>query len=73
MKYIKIIADKDIYTKTKHLHLIKGELYTQGEFNRLQPTFDLIRSEDYTIVDIPKNKTGFLFGARIELNREGVK
>lgn len=73
MKYVKIIVDKDIFTKTKRLHLVKGELYTPGEFNKLQPTFDLIKNEDYTIVDIPKNKTGFFFGARIELNKEGVR
>lgn len=69
MKYAKIITDKDIYTKTKHLHLIKNELYTLKELNKLQPMFGLIHNDDYIFIDIPKSKTGFVFGARMELTK----
>lgn len=67
MKYFKIIDGKTIYTKTKHITLVQDELYTPAEFRKIHQEFGLTKDEDYTIVDIPKNRTGFLFGARIEL------
>ena len=67
MKYFKIIADKTIYTRTKHLTLIKDELYTPAEFKKIHQTFGLAKDEDYTIIDIPKSQTCFFFGARKQI------
>lgn len=71
MKYAKILADKIIYTRTKHLMLVKDELYTITELNKLNRQFGVSR-EDYTIIDIPKSQTYFFFGVRKQ-NMKGVK
>ena len=71
MKYFKIIADKTIYTRTKHLTLIKDELYTLAEFKKIHQAFGLTKDEDYTIVDIPKSQTCFFFGARKQIMKGG--
>lgn len=67
MKYFKIIADKTIYTRTKHLTLIKDELYTQAEFKKIHQAFRLTKNEDYTVIDVPKSQTYFVFGARKQI------
>ena len=73
MKYFKIITDKTIYTRTKHLTLIKDELYTPAEFKKIHQTFGLTKDEDYTIIDIPKSQTYFFFGARKQIINKEVK
>jgi len=70
MKYFKIIADKTIYTKTKHLTLIKDELYTPAEFKKIHQVYGLTKDEDYTTIDIPKSQTCFFFGARKQIIKE---
>lgn len=71
MKYVKIIADKTIYTRTKHLTLIKDELYTPAEFKKIHQVYGLTKDEDYTIIDIPKSQTCFFFGARKQIMKGG--
>ena len=67
MKYAKIKEYKEIYTKTRHTTLIKGELYTITELKKLRDYYGIELNKDYEIVDIPKQKTSFFFGARFEL------
>ena len=65
MKYIKIINETTtVITRTKQHTFVKDELYTVTEANKLKDQFGL---PQYIVVDIPKNKTGFFFGAKIEL------
>ena len=71
MNYFKILTDKTIYTRTKHLTLIKDELYTPAEFKKIHQAFGLTKDEDYTIIDIPKSQTYFFFGVRKQIIREG--
>lgn len=67
MLYAKIKHDRQYYnSKNKGLKLIKDELYTISEFNRLKDKFALDR-DDYELVNIPKSQTGFFFGARLQL------
>ena len=70
MKYAKILADKHIYTRTKHLMLVKDELYTIAELNKLNREFGIDR-EDYTIIDIPKSQTYWFCGARKQTFKGG--
>ena len=43
---------------------IENELYTPGEINKLKKQGIEINYRYFNIVDIPKNKTYFFFGAR---------
>ena len=70
MKYAKILADKHIYTKTKHLMLTKDELYTIAELKKLSREFG-IGHEDYIIIDIPKSQTYWFCGVRKQILKGG--
>lgn len=67
MKYARIKEYKEIHTRTRHITLIKNELYTMTELKKLRDYYGIELNKDYKIVDIPKQKTGFFFGARFEL------
>lgn len=67
MKYARIKEHKEIYTRSKHITLVKNELYTMTELKKLRDYYGIELDKDYKIVDIPKQKTSFFFGARFEL------
>ena len=64
MRYYKVKPEYDQTYKNPRIHdgdiLIGGELYTESE--RIKMRFVLDKCFD--VVDIPRNKTGFMFGAR---------
>ena len=66
MKYYRIRKEYDNFPKNPKVHdgniYIGGELYTESEFNKLP----FIYAAAYEIVDIPKNKTYWMFGARFQ-------
>lgn len=66
MKYVKILDYKSIRNKTKFYTLVKNELYTAKEFDKLNKQFN-INKKDYTIIDIPKSQTYWFFGARLQI------
>lgn len=70
MKYAKILADKHIYTKTKHLMLVKDELYTISELKKLRRDFG-VEQDEYVIIDIPKSQTYWFCGARKQISKGG--
>ena len=70
MKYAKILADKHIYTRTKHLMLVKDELYTISELKKLIKDFG-IGQDEYVIIDIPKSQTYWFCGARKQIAKGG--
>ena len=66
MKYYRIRKEYDQFPKNPKVHdgniYIANELYTTAEFNKLP----YIYAGAYEIVEIPKNKTYWLFGTRLE-------
>lgn len=64
MRYYKVKPEYDQTYKNPRIHdgniLIGGELYTESE--RIKMRF--VPDKCFDIVDIPRNKTGFMFGAR---------
>lgn len=67
MIYIKILHYKKLHNRKKHyIHyiLVENELYTSKEFEKLKSIYTDIQENDFTIVNIPKNKTYCFFGAR---------
>ena len=70
MKYAKILTDKHIYTRTKHLMLVKDELYTISELKKLIRNFG-IGQDEYVIIDIPKSQTYWFCGARKQIPKGG--
>lgn len=79
MKYYRVIRDlklltarKNGYYKNDDAMLFKNELYTEKEFEKVvlhhraayerTPLYKVVE-----VVDIPKNKTYFQFGARFEV------
>lgn len=64
MIYIKISHHKELYNRKKHHILVENELYTSKEFEKLKSIYTDIQENDFTIVNIPKNKTYCFFGAR---------
>ena len=71
MKYTKIIQYKELYSQRNHYTLVANELYTLKELQKLKRAYK-INNDDYTIIDVPKNKTGFIFGARFELIKSSI-
>lgn len=67
MIYAKIKNYKTVHNNKGVLVLIENELYTQKEIEKLKKRFYDIKSTDYTITNIPKNKTCYFFGIRIEI------
>lgn len=67
MRYYKVKPEYDQTYKNPHIHdgniLIGGELYTESE--RIKMRF--VPDKCFDVVDIPRNKTGFMFGARFAL------
>lgn len=59
MKYYKIKASSDQKRLHNGMFLIKDELLTQRELERLH-----VNSNDVTEVNIPKSQIYFFFGAR---------
>lgn len=66
MKYIKILNDKSFYNGD---FVIKNELFTEKEFVKKGLNKSLNKNE-YTEINVNKNKTGFVFGARLYLGGE---
>lgn len=64
MIYIKISHYKELHNRKKHHILVENELYTSKEFEKLKSIYTDIQENDFTIVNIPKNKTYCFFGAR---------
>lgn len=64
MIYIKILHYKELHNRKKHYILVENELYTRKEFEKLKSIYTDIQENDFTIVNIPKNKTYYFFGAR---------
>lgn len=64
MIYIKILHYKELHNKKNHYILVENELYTSKEFEKLKSIYTDIQENDFTIVNIPKNKTYYFFGAR---------
>ena len=66
MKYYRVRETHDQFPKNPRVRdgniLIGGELYTTAEFNRLPYVY----ASAFELVDIPKNKTFWSFGARFE-------
>lgn len=64
MVYYKVKPEYDQTYKNPRIHdgniLIGGELYTESE--RIKMRF--VPDKCFDVVDIPRNKTGFMFGAR---------
>lgn len=64
MRYYKVKPEYDQTYKNQRIHdgdiLIGGELYTESE--RIKMRF--VPDKCFDVVDIPRNKTGFMFGAR---------
>ena len=64
MRYYKVKQEYDQTYKNPRIHdgniLIAGELYTESE--RIKMRF--VPDKCFHVVDIPRNKTGFMFGAR---------
>lgn len=64
MRYYKVKPEYDQNCKNPRIHdgniLIGGELYTESE--RIKMRF--VPDKCFDVVDIPRNKTGFMFGAR---------
>lgn len=64
MRYYKVKLEYDQTYKNPRIHdgniLIGNELYTESE--RIKMRF--VPDKCFDIVDIPRNKTGFMFGAR---------
>lgn len=64
MRYYKVKPEYDQTYKNLRIHdgniLIGGELYTESE--RIKMRF--VPDKCFDVVDIPRNKTGFMFGAR---------
>lgn len=64
MRYYKVKPEYDQTYKNPLIHngniLIGGELYTESE--RIKMRF--VPDKCFDVVDIPRNKTGFMFGAR---------
>ena len=64
MRYYKVKPEYDQTYKNPRIHdgniLIGGELYTESE--RIKMRF--VPDKYFDVVDIPRNKTGFMFGAR---------
>lgn len=67
MRYYKVKPEYDQTYKNSRIHdgniLIGGELYTESE--RIKMRF--VPDKCFDVVDIPRNKTGFMFGARFAL------
>ena len=64
MRYYKVKPEYDQTYKNPRIHdgniLIGGELYTESE--RIKMRF--VPDKCFDVVDIPRNKTGFMFGTR---------
>lgn len=64
MRYYKVKPEYDQTYKNPRIHdgdiLIGGELYTESE--RIKMRF--VPDKCFDVVDIPRNKIGFMFGAR---------
>ena len=71
MKYAKIIQYKKLYSQHNYYTLVANELYTLKELQKLKKAYK-INNNDYTIIDVPKNKTSFVFGARFELIKSSI-
>ena len=71
MLYYKVKPESDQFViDKKHNFLIANELYTVREFEKIRYNYmkrgrgSAKLKECFTIIDIPKNKTYFFFGAR---------
>lgn len=66
MQYVVITVIKGYpnYIKKEGVKLVENELYTSKEFEKLKSIYTDIQENDFTIVNIPKNKTYCFFGAR---------
>ncbi len=64
MRYYKVKPEYDQTYKNPRIHdgniLIGNELYTESE--RIKMRF--VPDKCFDVVDIPRNKTGFMFGVR---------
>lgn len=64
MRYYKVKPEYDQTYKNPRIHdgdiLIGGELYTESEQIKMR----FVPDKCFDVVDIPRNKTGFMFGAR---------
>ena len=64
MRYYKVKPEYDQTYKNPRIHdgniLIGGELYTESERSKMR----FVPDKCFNVVDIPRNKTGFMFGAR---------
>ena len=66
MVYAKIKEDGAIRNRFDYLPLVKDELLTKKELEKLQKEFHVDKSM-YDLIEIPKSRTGWFFGARFEL------
>lgn len=78
MLYYKVKHDGDQFVIDKNFNiLVKGELFTQKEYEKIRYNFlkmgkgDAILKSKFELIEIPKNKTYFFFGARFAM--EGQK
>lgn len=57
---------KALYNKRAYMQIINGELFTPREYEQLQLYYNFDPS-DFTVIHWKKKATGFIFGARFQL------
>ena len=71
MKYFKVKAEADQVRKNVNStdFLIANELYTEKELQKFTSTGSVYTKNYFDIVEIPKNNTYKMFGARFSTNK----
>jgi hypothetical protein len=77
MLYYKVKPDGDQFVIDKKFNiLVKDELFTQKEYEKIRYNFlkmgkgNAILKSKFELIEIPKNKTYFFFGARFSIGGE---